>query len=100
MPTLIAVYNEHACIGKCDEQCYDAVKPGCTCICNGINHGVGFHKALHNTALHCARWVHKDHFPPDAAPPTAVQIHPDVAKVQTVLDVMKGPLYLMRRKPE
>lgn len=82
MTTLIAVYNEHGCIGKCDEHCYDAAKPGCKCICNGINHGAGFQRALLNTARQCALWAHKDHFPSDVAAPTAVRLHPEIHKIQ------------------
>lgn len=26
---------------SCNEQCYDAYKKKCTCICHGLNHGVG-----------------------------------------------------------
>ncbi len=34
---------------KCDSRCYDAKNSLCTCICGGINHGVGLSKAVNNT---------------------------------------------------
>lgn len=100
MTTLIAVYNKQGSLGKCDEQCYDAAKPGCNCICNGHNHGAGYAQAVKNTARYCAFWVHRDNFPTHVAPPTAVRLHHDVHATQAVLEIKPGPLYLMKRKPE
>lgn len=48
MTTLIALYNRHGCVGRCDEKCYKAKNETCTCICGGINHGVGLAKAALN----------------------------------------------------
>lgn len=100
MTTLIAVYNQKGLIGKCDEYCYDDVDVGCHCICNGLNHGVGFAQAVKNTARHCAFWVHRDNFPADVDQPTAVRIHPAVHATQVTLDIKPGPLYLMQRRPD
>ena len=30
----------------CDHRCYDAVSEHCDCVCEGVNHGVGFKQAL------------------------------------------------------
>jgi hypothetical protein len=37
MTTLIATYNSEGCTGRCDAKCYEAVTPGCDCICGGCN---------------------------------------------------------------
>jgi hypothetical protein len=51
MTTIIAVYDRAGnCIGRCDERCYNAIHPYCTCICDGTNHGKGLHHALENNA--------------------------------------------------
>jgi hypothetical protein len=47
--TLIAVYNNDGCVGRCDERCYGATHPDCDCVCGGKNHGVGLSKATDNT---------------------------------------------------
>ncbi len=51
MTTLIAAYNSDGCVGRCDERCYNAKHPECTCICGGKNHGAGLRKATENTRL-------------------------------------------------
>lgn len=33
----------------CNSRCHDATEPHCTCICGGVNHGVGHLKGLINT---------------------------------------------------
>jgi len=33
---------------KCDEKCYNAKSMRCTCICGGVNHGVGLRQAIEN----------------------------------------------------
>ena len=53
MATLIAVYNSEGCVGRCDAKCYKATEPQCVCICGGMNHGVGYNKAVENTS----EWV-------------------------------------------
>jgi hypothetical protein len=50
MAVLIEVYNHLGeCIGRCDSKCYNAKEAGCSCICDGINHGVGLESAIENT---------------------------------------------------
>lgn len=100
MVTLIAVYNQNGCLGRCTEYCYDDVDAACDCVCHGMNHGVGFAVAVKNTARHCAHWVHRNNFPPGTPLPTAVRLHPAVHDTQVVLDLPAGNLYLMKRKPE
>jgi len=39
-------------IRRCDARCYTAKHPKCTCICAGINHGVGPNTAIDNTREH------------------------------------------------
>jgi hypothetical protein len=48
MATLISVYNNTGCIGRCDEKCYDAKEEKCDCICGGVNHGKGKEQAIEN----------------------------------------------------
>ena len=48
MTTLIAAYNSEGCIGQCDAKCHNATQPRCTCICGGVNHGVGLARAQAN----------------------------------------------------
>ena len=51
MPDLISVYDsEGKCKGKCGFSCYAATKPDCKCICGGKNHGIGFTRAMAQTA--------------------------------------------------
>lgn len=38
-----------AVLGQCDKQCYSAKGKPCLCPCSGLNHGVGYAKALANT---------------------------------------------------
>lgn len=35
--------------GQCDARCYDATRPDCTCVCRGVNHGVGWERAAEQT---------------------------------------------------
>lgn len=49
MTTLISVYNVNGCIGRCDDKCHSALKSRCTCICGGVNHGVGVGQARKNS---------------------------------------------------
>ena len=50
MTTLIAVYNNTGCVGRCDARCYEAKSKTCHCICGGRNHSAGFSCAEANTA--------------------------------------------------
>ena len=49
MTTLIAVYNNDGCKGRCDARCYEACEPHCDCVCGGRNHGAGLERAVENT---------------------------------------------------
>ncbi len=31
---------------RCDERCYNAKRLGCSCVCGGVNHGLGLQHAL------------------------------------------------------
>jgi len=55
--TLVSLYNSEGCVGRCDAKCYNAARPGCTCICGGKNHGVGLRTALDNAREHFRRWL-------------------------------------------
>lgn len=60
--TLIAVYKSSGdsgsrCVGRCDANCYEAVSPGCDCICGGRNHGTGLKKAMDNTREMYKPWI-------------------------------------------
>ena len=50
MTTVLSVYNNSGCVGRCDATCHEAKGPKCTCICGGKNHGAGYIKAVTNTA--------------------------------------------------
>lgn len=57
MSTLLALYNSARCVGRCDANCYNATEPKCTCICGGVNHGVGYPQARENTQAAAKRWL-------------------------------------------
>lgn len=38
---ILKVTDEKGNEKSCNERCYDAYKKNCTCICHGLNHGVG-----------------------------------------------------------
>lgn len=57
MVTLIAVHNSDGCVGRCEAKCYEALHPGCDCICGGQNHGAGFDKAVENTRELAETWI-------------------------------------------
>lgn len=49
MSTLIEVRkSDGRIVGRCDAKCYQATEPKCTCICGGMNHGVGYKQAIQN----------------------------------------------------
>lgn len=53
MATLIISKNGDGAIkGRCDANCYNAIRPKCTCVCAGMNHGKGMNTASRNTFLH------------------------------------------------
>jgi len=51
-----------AITGRCDANCYNAKGTKCTCVCAGINHGLGRNQAINNT-------VQLQHTPDPAAQP-------------------------------
>jgi hypothetical protein len=57
MTTLIAVYDNYGCVGRCDSRCYSAHEPQCDCICGGRNHGVGLERAVDNTRQMAEEWI-------------------------------------------
>lgn len=59
MSCLIYASNGDQCIGKCDANCYNAMHPGCDCICGGRNHGVGLKQAITNTQEYAEEWIEK-----------------------------------------
>ncbi len=48
MPDLIILEGEKRIISKCGPSCYNSAFKECSCICRGINHGIGFKQALKN----------------------------------------------------
>lgn len=48
MVTLITQGDSDGITGRCDERCYMARHPECTCCCGGKNHGVGKEQAMEN----------------------------------------------------
>jgi hypothetical protein len=46
--TLLSVSNSEG-TRRCDARCYNAQHPGCDCICQGRNHGVGLARAIEHT---------------------------------------------------
>jgi hypothetical protein len=53
---LIEVRNSRGVVGRCDANCYQAKGDTCTCICGGVNHGVGQQQAIKNTLEIAAEW--------------------------------------------
>lgn len=41
---------------RCDERCVNGTRLACSCVCQGINHGVGYNQALENTR-ECYEWL-------------------------------------------
>jgi hypothetical protein len=46
---IIAKKRDGRVVGRCDARCHTAKNPKCTCICGGLNHGVGTPQAIENT---------------------------------------------------
>lgn len=57
MTTLIVVYDNEDCKGRCDARCYDAREPHCDCVCGGRNHGAGLEHAVENTRELANEWM-------------------------------------------
>ncbi len=47
MTTILTGYDSSR-EGRCDARCYDAMHDDCECICGGLNHGVGYKRAVEN----------------------------------------------------
>lgn len=39
---------DNGVVNRCDGMCYHAKSDICTCICGGVNHGIGEEEALSN----------------------------------------------------
>ena len=61
MATLIAVYRNRRCIGRCDARCYGAKHGDCTCVCGGMNHAQGRTRAENNTYKHISEITNYNH---------------------------------------
>lgn len=55
MTTLIALTLANGTVHMCDESCYNSLEPECTCICLGLNHGVGLSHAERNVMIETAK---------------------------------------------
>lgn len=45
---IIARKADGSLLGRCDAKCYNAKGLKCTCVCGGMNHGVGLNQAIDN----------------------------------------------------
>ncbi len=57
MATLIKLETSDGHQRLCSAKCYNAKGHKCTCICNGMNHGVGPEQAAQNTQIMNQKWV-------------------------------------------
>ena len=48
---IISIFDGDRCMGQCDEDCYDSNADDCSCVCGGLNHGVGRDQAIKNTLI-------------------------------------------------
>lgn len=46
---ILTVIDEEGKQQTCNERCYDAYDPKCTCVCKGLNHGKGLIVAREQT---------------------------------------------------
>lgn len=49
MTALLLLRAGRGIVGRCDAACYDAREAACTCLCEGVNHRVGYEQAVANT---------------------------------------------------
>lgn len=49
MTKLLTYVDDLDLARHCDAHCYNATSKRCKCICSGLNHGVGYQKAVANT---------------------------------------------------
>ncbi len=59
MATLIKAKSSDGHQRFCSAKCYNAKGPNCTCICGGMNHGVGPEQAAQNTQEMSQEWVNQ-----------------------------------------
>lgn len=57
MSTIISVHRHRKLLAVCNANCYDAKTTRCKCVCQGMNHGVGFQKAKTNVLVDRAALV-------------------------------------------
>lgn len=57
MSTLIALYTNDGCVGRCDAKRYLAKSGPCDCICGGVNHDAGRARAEAQTRAHAERMI-------------------------------------------
>ena len=57
MATLLKVETREGHRRLCSSKCYGAHGDKCTCICGGMNHGVGPQQAAQNTQALPQEWV-------------------------------------------
>ena len=58
--TLIEVRKNGSILGRCTSKCFlgsPALRDRCTCVCEGLNHGVGLEEALENLPRLVNEWV-------------------------------------------
>ena len=77
MAIVLTVRNaaEGFTVGTCSAKCYDA-EPGsrCRCVCDGLNHGVGETKALHNVKAQRTEWEKTGRVAVDLDPRSAQEV--------------------------
>jgi len=49
MATVLKLKFASGKIRRCDSRCHNAKGDKCTCVCGGINHGVGLRQAIINS---------------------------------------------------
>jgi hypothetical protein len=57
MAAVMIVYVGGQRVSQCDERCYNAEGPACSCCCGGANHGVGLDQAVINSQVMGRRYA-------------------------------------------
>jgi hypothetical protein len=64
MATVFSVFSLHdKFLGCCSAKCYDAKGDRSSCVCGGVNHGVGLTQAARNTLTIRTVWPYGPHKP-------------------------------------